>query len=273
MNSVTDDGSNDRSPRPIKEIVKMRKLLVSLILLLCAVPLVFAAGTYTDFVRINKGPIDAALATPMVSAATVEVGYANGNTIHVTGTTTITSFGAARQAGVERVIVFDGILTLTHNATTLILPGGANIITAAGDVAKVVADTATNWRVIEYQRSADAPGTITNGSFSGNATVGSFVMTPQTLIGAGAITSSNVELYNSATLIPATLASLAAGKLHIISQVDGGTAGHTVTLGVGTFDGTNTVATFNAEGDSLIVIGTTYNGVILVNNGVVMSAP
>lgn len=74
----------------------------------------------------------------------------------ISGTTTITSLGT----GTNRVKVarFSGALTLTHNATSLILPGGANIVTAAGDVMIVVSDGSSNARVVSYQRAADVPG-------------------------------------------------------------------------------------------------------------------
>lgn len=87
----------------------------------------------------------------IASAATIDLSTATGNLVHVTGTTTITAITIP--SGAERTVVFDGILTLTHNATTLILPTGANITTAAGDVIKVRGDGAGNARVVTYQRA------------------------------------------------------------------------------------------------------------------------
>jgi len=66
------------------------------------------------------------------SAATTDLAAVDGNTGIITGTTTITAFGTVR-AGAAYFLTFSGILTLTHNATSLILPTGANIVTAAGD--------------------------------------------------------------------------------------------------------------------------------------------
>lgn len=70
---------------------------------------------------------------------------------HITGTTTITDidFDSAND-GNWAWVVFDGALTLTHNATTLILPGGANITTAAGDRALFVQDSGDNVYCIAY---------------------------------------------------------------------------------------------------------------------------
>jgi hypothetical protein len=81
-----------------------------------------------------------------------------GNYIHITGTTTITSFGTAPQAGASRTLIFDGILTLTHNASYILLPGGLNITTAVGDVATFVSENTTApeslWKCISYTRAS-----------------------------------------------------------------------------------------------------------------------
>jgi hypothetical protein len=87
----------------------------------------------------------------IASAATVNIGAAAGNTISVTGTTTITAFDTIA-AGAKRMIIFAGALTLTHNATSLILPGAADIVTAAGDVANFISLGSGNWRCVGYER-------------------------------------------------------------------------------------------------------------------------
>lgn len=53
-----------------------------------------------------------------------------------------------------REVTFSGALTLTHNAASLILPGGANIVTAAGDCATFLSLGAGKWRCIKYQPAA-----------------------------------------------------------------------------------------------------------------------
>src|SRR5574343_654088 len=68
----------------------------------------------------------------IASAGTTDIGAVAGSYHDITGTTTITSLGTV-SAGIRKTLQFDGALTLTHNATSLILPGGANITTAAGD--------------------------------------------------------------------------------------------------------------------------------------------
>lgn len=69
----------------------------------------------------------------IASATTTDIGAATAEVVDVTGTTTITGLGTIA-AGIRRVVRFTGALTLTHNGTSLILPGSANITTANGDV-------------------------------------------------------------------------------------------------------------------------------------------
>jgi hypothetical protein len=85
----------------------------------------------------------------IASATTTDIGAIEGLMHDITGTTTITSFGTVR-AGIWKILKFEGALTLTHNATSLILPGGANITTSNGDVAIFISEGAGNWRCIHY---------------------------------------------------------------------------------------------------------------------------
>lgn len=95
------------------------------------------------------------------SATTTDIGAATGNFVFITGTTTITGLGTV-QAGTKRVVKFVGILTLTHNATSLILPSGANITTAADDRAEFVSLGSGNWICTNYQR-ADGTALVAAG--------------------------------------------------------------------------------------------------------------
>lgn len=99
----------------------------------------------------------------VAAAATVDLGAQKGRTVIVTGTTGITSFGVAPE-GVLRVVRFASQLTLTHNATSLILPGAGDVITAAGDCLVAVSLGAGNWFIAQYQRAASPPLVITSSS-------------------------------------------------------------------------------------------------------------
>lgn len=72
----------------------------------------------------------------IASAATVELGDATGNSLDVTGTTTITSFGTTPDGSVYW-LTFSGILIITYNVTSLLIPAQANYTTTAGDVVRV----------------------------------------------------------------------------------------------------------------------------------------
>lgn len=96
-------------------------------------------------------------ATPLASATTVDLATADGDYVSVTGTTTITGLGTV-SAGMRFILVFSGALTFTHNATSLILPGGANITTAAGDVVWMESLGAGNWKCLAYMPAAGYQG-------------------------------------------------------------------------------------------------------------------
>ena len=64
-------------------------------------------------------------------------------------------------AGITRKGRFSGALTFTHNATSLILPGAANITTAANHTFEAMSLGGGNWIVTKYQK---ADGTAVVGS-------------------------------------------------------------------------------------------------------------
>lgn len=96
----------------------------------------------------------------IASAATTNLAAATGVYVNITGTTTITSFGTVA-AGAERVLTFTGILTITYNATSMILPGAVNITTAAGDTLTFRSLGGGNWRCVGGASSSpDATTTV-----------------------------------------------------------------------------------------------------------------
>ncbi|HTK34543.1 MAG TPA: hypothetical protein VL358_04545 [Caulobacteraceae bacterium] len=109
----------------------------------------FTGGTLAS--PVNNAPADT-----LASASTVNIGGAASNYVKITGTTTITAFDSLA-SGAERIVEFAGALTLTHNATSLILPGAANIQTAAGDIARFISEGSGNWRMLSYARASAAP--------------------------------------------------------------------------------------------------------------------
>lgn len=105
------------------------------------------ANTFTKTQTWTKG-------ADIASANALTLG--DGNYFDITGTTDITSIGT-KGVGTVVKLHFDAALTLTHHATDLILPGGANITTAAGDEAEFVEYATGDWRCLNYQRATGMP--------------------------------------------------------------------------------------------------------------------
>lgn len=119
-----------------------------------------AAGDYAVFrgyasavVRCTHYSRLARHGSDVASATTTVLDTTTGDLVDVTGTTTITGITLAE--GRERTVRFTGALTLTHGAS-LVLPGGANIATAAGDFAIFRGYAAGVVRCILFQRADGA---------------------------------------------------------------------------------------------------------------------
>lgn len=81
----------------------------------------------------------------------------DGNYFDVTGVTTITSINTTGKVGTLIKLHFDGILILTHHATDLVLPTGANITTQIGDEAEFIEYAAGDFRCTGYLRADGTP--------------------------------------------------------------------------------------------------------------------
>lgn len=114
-------------------------------------------GTMDDYFRAHasfiKQLFDQLLgpSVTLPSAATVNIGFAASVNIVITGTTQISAFDVANE-GTTRWITFTGALTLKYNAASMQLPGAADIVTRAGDVAVFKSLGAGNWKCMAYQR-------------------------------------------------------------------------------------------------------------------------
>jgi hypothetical protein len=122
---------------------------------LCGVAGGFAGGTLTSALIMSGAAIDEAQAS-LASAATVSIGAAAANSIVITGMTAITGFDSV-QAGTLRRLQFQGSLALTYNATSLILPGAASIVTAPGDEAIFESQGGGVWKCLAYTRANGLP--------------------------------------------------------------------------------------------------------------------
>ena len=160
----------------------------------------------------------------IASATTTDLGTITSHYASITGTTTITSFGvsgttlASTDFPFYRV-AFAGSLTLTYNATSMILPGAANIQTAAGDTADVVYGGGSNWAVIRYNRAASPPGAgalaganklviTNNGAQQVTVTFNSAVL----------VNSSGYPIFSGAQTLTVNLSTNGANGLDVGSQ-------------------------------------------------------
>src|SRR6185369_8064303 len=107
--------------------------------------------------HLMTSPIGGGAAATIASATTTDLGSVPQSYVTVSGTVTITAFGSSAPTGTIHVVKFSGALLLTHNATSLILPGAANITTVAGDMLFAVHEGSGNWRVLLYQRANASP--------------------------------------------------------------------------------------------------------------------
>lgn len=138
--------------------------------------------------------------TSIASAATTDLSTVGTIGVSITGTTTITSLGTG--ANLYRLVKFAGALTLTHNATSLIL-NGSNITTAAGATAGFLSDGSGNWTCLWYQ----PPGG--NAAAGANADITS--LSALASVNGGALAGYRNRLINGGMRINQRLAQWAHG--------------------------------------------------------------
>lgn len=116
------------------------------------------ANTYTGAQNFATG-------ASIAGATTINLETATGNRTHITGAGwNCTAVTLTRG---PRTVIFDGIGTLTHHATTNNLPGAANITTAAGDRAIYEGDGTNVYMVAYIRAAAQSVITMTTGNGHG----------------------------------------------------------------------------------------------------------
>jgi Phage Tail Collar Domain len=102
----------------------------------------------------------------LVAAPTVDLGSVPQAAARVDGNTTITSFGSSAVIGTIHYVRFTGTPQVTHNSSSLIIPGGNPLTMSPGDVLVLKYEGGGNWRVVTPSLASgapiglDAPGTI-----------------------------------------------------------------------------------------------------------------
>lgn len=184
-------------------------------------------GGLGNFNATNRPREEVAPFATLASAATTDLCSKAEKTLGITGTTTITAFGAC-PIGVRKLLQFSGVLTLTHNATSLILLGGANLATAAGMILEFVSLGSGNWAQIgasvsNYLSASVAIGSAVALTTSTAANVASITLTPGTWDVSGlvdftpATTTNYTRTVASLSTTSATLSTVAGqfGELPI----------------------------------------------------------
>ena len=151
----------------------------------------------------NEAPI-----VTIASASTVNIGAAAANTVSISGSVTIVGFDTIA-AGARRTLVFQGAPTLTHNGTSLILPGAASITAAAGDVAEFVSLGSGNWRCTSYIRAANSLDGL------------GFNQTHQDVAGSRALATNYTNTTNQPIDVEVLLSSTSSGQVSITATVGG----------------------------------------------------
>lgn len=200
-----------------------------------------AGATFTGTAAMSAAAFNGAVRVDVASATTTDIGAVISNYVRITGTAAITGLGTIT-SGVYRDVVFAGALTLTYNATSLILPGGANISTAAGDTAGFISDGAGNWRCLWYTRasgrSVKAPAgyTATNTSVTSLA---SSYSTPMTITeGTQLFSTSYTGASGNTLLITADIASCYGQNSSVALSIFINGATNAVATAVATFPNT-----------------------------------
>lgn len=115
--------------------------------------------TYTAPNVSGNLALDGAGITTIASATTTNIGASVTKDVIISGVTTITAFDTVA-AGTVRNVTASGAFLLTHNGTSLILPGAVSITTVAGDNFVAESLGSGNWRVTSYVQASGLPHAI-----------------------------------------------------------------------------------------------------------------
>lgn len=178
-----------------------------------------STGAVASFTKSLTFGLNFAKAADVASSATPDIWSGNGNEMHITGTTGITGFAAAPQAGSTRWLYFDGAVLLTNSANFNV-QGAANYTTTAGDMVFVYADTTTKFYLLIFKASGNQTIPypyvhVRNEQTSGTAAATSSAATQNdlvlnTVVGTNSIVGASLTS-NTLTLPAGTYDFIASG--------------------------------------------------------------
>lgn len=99
-------------------------------------------------------PVGGGLPQTILTDDTTDLGAYPNTVLTVTGAGPVYSFGESSPAGTIKVLSFSGATNIVENATSMILPGAADLNTVAGDMAIAVALGSGNWQVLYFNSAA-----------------------------------------------------------------------------------------------------------------------
>lgn len=160
-------------------------------------------GDLNDIIRQMMADVRTLAASDTIaSATTCDLGSKDSTFLTVSGTTTITGLGTV-SAGIYKFVTFSGALTLTHNATSLILPGAVNITTVAGDTALFLSLGSGNWKCMYYQNAyatgSWTPSLVFGSDAASGASTGWTTSASGTYVKIGKLVHVNGQISLSAT--------------------------------------------------------------------------
>ena len=158
-------------------------------------------GTHSSITATNL-----TLTGELILAKGADVASANdlnvtgvGNYFDVTGTTTINTI-QSKGVGSYITLHFDGACQLTHDATNLVIPSGANHTTAAGDEYTFFEYASADWRMVSYALA-------TGKAITPTATVPSASLTTEGIVEVATQAEVDAGSDTLRTVSPSTLAS------------------------------------------------------------------
>ena len=187
-----------------------------------------------------------------ISSASPTVVDTDGDYFDIAGTTNFAAFTVV--AGRRFTAQFDGVLTMTHHATNLDLPGGANITTAAGDVAEFFATGTNTVQCVNYTRANGTPIALSNNSVDETKLKDALISD----FSDATVTASDYFIHGDATASGNTKKDTVQGILDLVPS-----AGFTYVDEEATTSGTSVTLETFAAGTSLIHLifeGVSENG-------------
>ena len=113
-------------------------------------------------IALGNPPAAVTAEETIASDSTTDILGSASEFIAISGTNTIVSFGTG--ASRKRFVRATGAFKITHNATSLICPGGSDIQAAVGDTFIVISDASSHARIIVYTRAAAPPQGVPIGA-------------------------------------------------------------------------------------------------------------